>query len=105
MAGKGKRTDRVSRLCLVALAIVLYMTPASAEPIVIDGIFADWSGVPVTATDPFGDSAPFLGAVTDLLSVHLTNDSTNLYALLTYAGTPFLGSLLFDTDNNSATGA
>jgi hypothetical protein len=92
-------------LCAPLLALVLSVTPASGGPILIDGTFADWSGVPATATDPLGDSARFLGAVTDLLSVHLTNDSTHLYALLTYAGTPFLGALLFDTDNNPATGS
>src|SRR5688500_14525894 len=97
------RTHRASRWCV--LALVLHTTQASAASIVIDGSFADWSGIPATATDPSRDSAPFLGAVTDLLSVHLTNDSSNLYALLTYAGTPFLGSLLLNTDNNSATGA
>jgi len=90
---------------IVALAMALYATEASAVTIKIDGSFADWNKVPVTATDPLGDSAPFLGAITDLLSVRLTHDSKNLYALLTYAGTPFLGSLLFDTDNNPATGA
>jgi hypothetical protein len=90
---------------IVALAMALYVTEASAATIKIDGSFADWNKVPVTATDPSGDSAPFLGAITDLLSVRLTHDSKNLYALLTYAGTPFLGSLLFDTDNNPATGA
>lgn len=100
-----QRIHRVSRLCLVAFAIVLYVTHVSAAPIVIDGSFEDWSNVPVAATDPLGDSARFLGAVTDLLSVRLTNDATNLYALLTYAETPFLGALLFNTDNDAATGA
>ena len=98
------RATSPSRL-IVAFAMTLYVTEASAASITIDGSFADWNKVPVTATDPRGDSAPFLGAVTDLLSVRLTHDATNLYALLTYAGTPFLGSLLFDTDNNPATGA
>lgn len=103
-----KRTDRTpprSPLYVVTLAMVLYVTQASATPIVIDGSFADWSKVPVSATDPRGDSPPFLGAVTDLLSVRLTHDSKNLYALLTFAGAPFLGALLLDTDNNPDTGS
>lgn len=47
----------VSRQWVVALAMVLSVTQASAATIVIDGSFADWSSIPVTATDPAGDSA------------------------------------------------
>jgi hypothetical protein len=93
------------RVLCIAWAMVLCVAHGEASPIVIDGSIGDWSGVPAAATDPLGDSGPFMGAVSDVLSVHFTYDATNLYALVTFAGAPFIGSLLFDTDNNPSTGA
>lgn len=47
---------------------------ATAQPVIIDGLFDDWSGVPVAATDPSGDAS---GAF-DLTEVRVRSAGTVL---------------------------
>lgn len=84
--------------------VLLLVRSSESGPIIIDGLTNDWSGIPAAAVDPSGDVAPFSGHVTDLLSVHLTEQATSLFVLLTYSGSPFTGAITFDTDNNPSTG-
>ena len=93
-------------LAAAALAAGLAACPARAgtfATINIDGDFADWSAVPVFATDA-ADGAPI-----DLVELKVANDADNVYALLTFAGpvNPQSGSGTFtaiDTDDDAATG-
>jgi len=53
-------------------------------PIVIDGRFDDWKGVPIAIADPAGDvpeDAPPFNDI-DILSVRITDDPDFLYLLI-----------------------
>ena len=58
----------------------------------IDGTFCDWANVPTIYTDASGDGSP-----TDLATIQLANDESNLYVRLTYytAVNPQSGSGVF----------
>src|SRR5687767_2944642 len=90
---------------VVSMCGLLGVVKAEGATITIDGAFVDWSGIPNAATDPAGDSAPFAGLITDILTVQLVAEDGTLFTRLSYAGAPFLGVLLFDIDNNPLTGA
>lgn len=94
----------------VALIVVLAgpVTPAaggSLARVVSDGVYDDWSGVPVAFTDPTGDHGT---SVVDIRNVWLANDEDYVYVRFE------VGSLVhrdesqlniyFDVDRNAATG-
>jgi len=80
--------------------------PSNYAAINVDGNDADWSAIPVTGTDPTGDSVP------DIASVKVANDADYLYVLVQYNGAVDTNTLngspsLFlslDNDANSGTG-
>lgn len=100
-----------SRSCAVLLLSFTFALAAAAEPIAIDGVFDDWSGVPVAHTDPSGDAPP--GAA-DLGALALSHDHDALYLRIDMGRETIMqdheielgGNLIvyLDTDNDPATG-
>lgn len=91
---------------LVAACATMAPSSPGFEPIVIDGRFEDWEGVPVAAWDPA--DAP--GSPVDFREVRLTHDDEAIYFLLDFgrpvtphalAGTV---SILLDVDGDGDTG-
>ena len=91
-------------------AVVLAATPAGVpsyyKTIAVDGSDADWSEVPVVATDAAGDGIP------DVVSVKIANDADYIYLLVRYNGATDTNTLSgspstflsLDNDSNPATG-
>lgn len=76
----------------------------------IDGDPSDWAAVSPILTDDVGDG-PFdaFGRYlpgSDFLHIFVTNDNSNVYFLMEFAGAPYSGGikLFFDTDVNPTTG-
>ncbi|MCW1921900.1 fibronectin type III domain-containing protein [Luteolibacter arcticus] len=80
--------------------------PSNYAAINVDGNSADWAGIPVTGTDPTGDSIP------DIASVKVANDADYLYVLVQYNGAVDTNTLngspstflSLDNDANAGTG-
>ncbi len=97
----------------VAVTVILAGLAGLAGPadgdtltrVIADGVFHDWSAVPVAFTDPTGDHS---SSVADIRNVWLANDADFVYVRFE------VGSLLhqdevnvniyFDIDSNDATG-
>ena len=98
-------------LTLAALILANLTSPAFSQTpsIVIDGKFADWSGIAPLITDPEGDG-PFNQSLqyfpgSDFRSVTLTHDATHLYILLEFAANHTGGiTLRLDLDLDFITG-
>jgi len=76
-----------------------------SDTITIDGLFDDWTNIPVLATDASGDN----GGGPDLATVQIANNDTWLFLRLTYynATNPNAGPSVFlalDNDSNLSTG-
>ena len=80
--------------------------PSYYKTIAVDGNDADWSDLPVLATDPVGDGIP------DIVSVKIANDADYIYMLVRYNAASdvngFNGSpgnfVSVDNDSDTATG-
>jgi hypothetical protein len=86
------------------------MPPPAPDAIRIDGDPSDWAGISPILTDDAGDG-PFDASGryipgSDFLQIRVTNDNTNVYFLIEFAGVPYAGGikLFFDTDVNPTTG-
>ena len=95
----------IVRWAAAGVAMAAMESQAFYTNIVIDGVYTDWAGIPVVATDISGDndSGP------DLASLQMANDDTYLYLHVTYhaAINPNAGPSVFlglDADDNSGTG-
>ena len=84
--------------------------PPPPDGIVVDGDPSDWAGISPIFNDPEGDG-PFDGSGryasgSDLLHISVSNNNTNVYFLMEFAGTPYTGGILlfFDTDVDISTG-
>jgi hypothetical protein len=94
---------RITASLLCASSAVTSAHAGTFMPIVVDGAFGDWAGIPVLAAD-VSEGTPI-----DIADVQLANDATNLYLRVMFhtAVNPNTGPslfLAFDTDNNVATG-
>jgi hypothetical protein len=76
----------------------------------VDGDPSDWAGISPILTDderdgPFDAAGGYI-AGSDFLRVSVTNDNTDVYFLLEFAGAPYAGGikLFLDTDVNPVTG-
>ena len=92
------------RSIVIILAITI-TTSWAADPITIDGLFKDWSDVPVASSDPTGDNI-----VEDFAELKITNDNAFLFLYFSFHnGDQLLQDgnevrLYIDTDNNAETG-
>jgi CARDB len=84
--------------------------PPPPGTISIDGDPSDWADISPILTDDAGDG-PFDASGryipgSDFLHIWVTNDNTNVYFLMEFAGVPYSGGikLFFDTDVNPTTG-
>mgnify|MGYP001411195680 CR=1 FL=1 len=89
----------------VVWAMIAARSFAVYTNIVVDGLYDDWSGVPVVASDVSGDN----DTGPDLATLQVANDASNLYLRVTYhadvnpnAGPSVLVAL--DNDVNLGTG-
>ncbi len=77
------------------------------EPIIVDGLYEDWSDVPAIVLDPVGDGA---GAFADIGRISVTNDAHYVYVrvrinVVTNLQTiPGPVRLYFDIDQDASTG-
>jgi len=97
-----------TKLSILALAAVLFAGSVHAGvyvPIVIDGDFSDWAGVPVAYANENGVNNP---TGVDYQNVYLANDSSYLYIRFTLQASadPLAGNsyIWIDNDNNASTG-
>jgi CARDB len=84
--------------------------PPARGTIRVDGDPSDWVGISPILNDaagdgPFDASGHYLPG-SDFLRIWATNDNTNVYFLMEFAGAPYTGGieLFFDTDVNVETG-
>jgi len=80
-------------------------TSWASHPITIDGLFDDWSGIPLAAFDPEGDNI-----IEDFAELKITNDNDFLFLNFSFHNGDQLlednnnAKLYIDTDNNIETG-
>ena len=84
--------------------------PPAPDGIRVDGDPSDWAGISPILSDaagdgPFDASGQYIPG-SDFLNIWATNDNTNVYFLMEFAGAPYTGGikLFFDTDVNPANG-
>jgi endonuclease/exonuclease/phosphatase family metal-dependent hydrolase len=93
---------------LVAACTSTSPTPGPATPagIVIDGVWDDWSGIPVAAADPIGDSSVPL----DIGAIRVAHDGEAVFLRIDLAsevnlqGLEATLSVAFDADGDASTG-
>jgi endonuclease/exonuclease/phosphatase family metal-dependent hydrolase len=103
-----KRNELARRMVVLGVCLSGATASLLAEqaPIVIDGVFDDWSGVPVAYQDAVGDAG---GGGSDLLSIQIADDDRFLFVRLVTGGEFDLSEvnslvLYLDTDNDDQTG-
>ena len=90
---------------MVIILLLALCTILSAQPILIDGRFDDWSSIEKLQSDPVGDGLPGI----DFLSISAASDSVRLFLYLELADDITLLknnkiTLYIDGDNDASTG-
>lgn len=92
-------------LLIMFIIGITFTTAWAVHPICIDGLFEDWSQVPLAATDPANDHS-----IEDFAQLKITNDNDFLFLNLSFHNGEYLMQdwneihLYIDTDFNIETG-
>ena len=100
------KNEKLTRLATVMTAASLFCGGATAgtfKNISVDGLFGDWAGVPLLATDPMDNPTGV-----DYKDIYVANDDNYLYIRFTLHvaadAFTFRQNIFIDADNNVATG-
>lgn len=103
------KTIIITRIFSLKMAIMILLAAIvkthASDPIIIDGVFDDWSNVPILALDPAADHI-----IEDFSELRVTNDNDFLFLYFSFHnGDQLLQDsneviLYIDTDNNPETG-